>query len=245
MARPARFTGKQHLQAQPQKSPPAEPKEEPDTQKEPRVMNTNVGGDREALGGPLESTIPQTRADKPDLSREILRHPYESFPRKRARLHHGLTKTGNTTANGMLMRYPKRTFSPAHLKKAVPVHVERQASFALVEKDRYPTSESKPTGSNQALPAQTTFFQAANSVGAHQSEAVYSHNTEHSSDSGVLGDLDSDENRELLEKRLRSIRRRRSEQQGRHHTVIAYPETSSSVYSSSEASKSCQSSMIS
>lgn len=238
-------TGKKHLQPQPQKSPPAEPKEEADTQNERHVVNTNMSGDDGALGGPSESTIPHTRADMQDPSREILRQPYKPFPRKRAKPHHGLPKPGNVTANGMLMRYPKRTFSPAHRKKTALVRVEREPSFALVEKYRCPSSERKPTGSNQALPAQTPFSQAANSVGPHQPGAVHSQYTEHSSDSGVLGDLDSDENRELLEKRLRSIRRRRREQQDRHPTVFTYPETSSSVYSSSEASKSRHSSLVS
>lgn len=241
MGRPG-YTGKQHLQPQYEKSPPAEPKEEVDTQNESYVTNTNISGDGGALGGPSVSTITHPRAGMQDPSREILRQPYKPFPRNRAKVQHGLPKPGNVTANGMLMRYPKRTFSPAHLKKAVPVRVERQPSFALVDKYRCPSSERKPTGSNQA---QTTFFQAAKSGGPHQPEAVHSQNTEHSSDSGVLGDVDSDENRELLEKRLRSIRRRRSEQQDRHPTVFTYPETSSSVYSSSEASKSRQSSLVS
>lgn len=229
-------TGKEHLQPEHQNSPPAEPKEEADKQNERYGNSENISGDAGAIGGPSEGTIPHKRVHMPGLSKDILRQPYEPFPRRRARLHHGLTKPSNVTANAMLMRYPKRTFSPAHLKKAVPVCVERQPSFALVQKSGCMPSERIPTVSNQALPAQTTLSQAANSIEINHPEAVSPQKTERSSDSGVLGDLDSDENREHSENRHTSARRRRSEQRDRHSTLSNYPETSSSVYSSSEAS---------
>lgn len=229
-------------------SPSAEPQEEAQPQNTVHATSTNVTGNGEPLGGPSKGRISSTRVHKPGSKKEICRQPYKPFPRKRARFHHGHTKPAAATAKAGAVRYPKSTYSPAHLIKSrsVSLGVERQPSFALVEKHRSTISQTTPTALDHARPRKVVICRTASPLDTNVTEGVPPQNTEQSNDSGDLGDLDSDENREHFEQRHRSMRRRRSpEQQHGHPTLSTYPETSSSVYSSSEATKSRQSSMIS
>lgn len=230
------------------KSPPAEPQEEVQSKNKVHATSTNPVGNGKPLGGPSKGLISPARVYKPGSRKDICRQPYEPFPQKRPRIHHAYTKLDAANSNGKVVRYPKRTCSPQHVKKSRPVSfgVERQPSFALVEKYRCTKSEETTTASDHARPEKATFSRAASPLDTHHTEGDPQKNTEHSNDSGDLGDLDSDESEAHLESRHRSKRRRRSlEQQHGHPILSTYPETSSSLYSSSEATKSRQSSMIS
>lgn len=185
-------------------SPPAEPQKSCQSQDKRNV--TDVYTSRSP--GPLQ---------------RVWRHHDDPLPEETTRSHQTL-KPGKGTPAETMLRHPGDTPRPDDAAVVVAAQLEHKPSLKPVREYSSTASEGTSTISDHMHQANTTFFQARKPLGPHDSEAAPPPVTELSGDSADLGDFESDQNRELHERRFRSKQQRRSEQQDRYPTLTAFTE---------------------